>query len=90
MQGLLDSYRVALMDVFQVMAVDCYVPMDFYAPYYFVAVTTIVLLAATYCAHRALPWLNRTWFPHWATDTVKQARNMLLKTICIFMVCIFV
>ena len=86
MQGMLDAFRVALMDVFQVTAVDCFVPMDFFTPFYFVSGTTITLLAATYGAHRALPWLARTWFPHWATDAIKRARNLLLKAICIFMV----
>ena len=63
MQGMLDFFRVALMDVFQVTAIDCYVPMNFYAPFYFVTMTTVALLAAGALIHRVLP----TW--RWSTVT---------------------
>ena len=86
MQGMLDAFRVALMDVFQVTAVDCFVPLDFYAPYYFVTITTVCLLVLTLTLHRVLPRAIVAWFPHWEGNVHKKWRNLLVKGICIFMV----
>ena len=86
MQGMLDFYRVALMDVFQVTAVDCYVPMDFYAPFYFVCLSTVVVLVGGALVHRVLPRALQRWAPQWEADERKNWRNLLVKAICIFMV----
>ena len=86
MQGILDFYRVALMDVFQVTAVDCYVPMDFFAPFYFVTLSTVALLAGGALVHRVLPQALQRWAPHWEAGRRKYWRNAIVKGICIFMV----
>ena len=86
MQGMLDFFRVALMDVFQVTAVDCYVPMDFYAPFYFVTMTTVAVLVGGALVHRVLPLAMQRWASHWESDERKHGRNVIVKSICIFMV----
>jgi len=86
MQGMLDFYRVALMDLFQVTAVDCYVPMNFYAPFYFVTMATVAVLAAGALVHRALPLLLQRFAPQWEANQRKHWRNVIVKAICIFMV----
>ena len=86
MQGMLNFYRLALMDVFQVTAVDCYVPMDFYPPFYFVTMTTVAVLAAGALVHRVLPLVLGRCAPQWEVNQRKHWRNFIVKAICIFMV----
>jgi hypothetical protein len=87
MQGLLGSFRVALMDVFQVTAVDCWQKMDFWTPYWITILTTSVLLLLAPLLHAVIPIV----FQRCAAcasldeDRRKRLRGLTVKGIAIFM-----
>jgi hypothetical protein len=84
MQGLLTSFRLALMDVMQVLAVDCWRPLTFYDGFLFTTVSTIVLLTLVPLLHWLAPRIVARWFPQFAGSTLKDFRNLLVKCIAIF------
>ena len=59
MAGLLAAFRLALMDVYQVTAVDCYAEFNFYTPFYFTTIATTVMLLSIPILHRSVPWILR-------------------------------
>jgi hypothetical protein len=82
MQNLLTNYRVFLLDIFQVTSVDCYVPYNFFLPFYFTLVGTLSILLITPIFHRAIPILLK------ACNSQRDRhyiRNMLVKTVSVFM-----
>jgi hypothetical protein len=84
MQGLLTSFRLALMDVMQVLAVDCWRRLTFYDGFLFTTVTTILLLAVVPLLHRLAPHVVTRWFPQHVGAPLKEFRNLLVKCIAIF------
>ncbi len=55
MRSLLDQMRVALLDVYAVMAVDCFADYSFYEPFWITTVTTSATLLLAFVAHLCLP-----------------------------------
>ena len=86
MQGLLNSFRMALMDAVQIMAVDCYAAFDFFVPYYLVTMTTMCILVVAAITHASIPWVLRVAFPHLDPLTRQPWRSLIVKTVCVFMV----
>jgi hypothetical protein len=84
MQGLLTSFRLALMDVMQVLAVDCWRHLTFYDGFLFTTITTILLLTLASLLHWLAPRIAARWFPQFVGSTVKEFRNLLVKCIAIF------
>jgi hypothetical protein len=84
MQSLLTSFRLALMDVMQVLAVDCWRHLTFYDGFLFTTVTTSVLLALSALLHWLAPRVVARWFPQFEGATLKDIRNLLIKGIAIF------
>ena len=82
MQSLFNNFRLALMDAVQIMAVDCYATFDFYVPYYFVTMSTVVLLAVAPIVHAALPWALRVCLPAYDdVATRQQWRSLVVKVV---------
>jgi hypothetical protein len=84
LQGLLTSFRLALMDVMQVLAVDCWRHLTFYDGFLLTTVTTSVLLALVPLLHRLAPRVVARWFPQHGGATLTAFRHMLVKCLAIF------
>jgi hypothetical protein len=84
MQGLLTSFRLALMDVMQVLAVDCWRHLTFYDGFLFTTVTTTLLLTLVPLLHWLAPRIAARWFPQFMGSALKDFRNLLVKCIAIF------
>jgi hypothetical protein len=84
MQGLLTSFRLALMDVMQVLAVDCWRQLTFYDGFLFTTITTSALLTLVPLVHRLAPHVIARWLPQYVGTPLKEFRNLLVKGIAIF------
>ncbi len=84
MQGLLTSFRLALMDIMQVLAVDCWRHLTFYDGFLFTTVTTSLLLTLVPLVHRLAPHVVMRWFPQHGGAPLKDFRNLLVKGLAIF------
>ena len=84
MQGLLTSFRLALMDVLQVLAVDCWGHLTFYDGFLFTTVTTTLLLTLVPLLHGFAPRIAARWFPQFMGAALKDFRNLLVKCIATF------
>ncbi len=84
LQGILSFFRLALMDVFAITAVDCYAPFDFWTPFWGVTILTLSILIGAAILHRVTPWFVQRCFP----DKISWAQNIrsgLLKGTTIYM-----
>ncbi len=84
MQGLLLNFRLALMDVMQVLAIDCWRQLSFYDGYLFTTISTSVLLLLVPMLHRLAPYVVSRYCPQRMGAPLKEFRNLLVKGIAIF------
>ncbi len=85
MQGLLDQMRVALLDVYQVTAVDCLAPIDFYLPFWMTTIFVLSFLCVAVILHRLSKPIAKTCCKTFTVQQVKKFRSNVVKFTAIFM-----
>ncbi len=85
MQGLLANFRLFLFDVFQITAVDCITPFNFYTSFWAVTGVTTGVLVIIPAIHRAVPWVLEVCFPLHDPEASHTIRSLLIKILTMYM-----
>jgi hypothetical protein len=85
LNAVLSYCRLALLDLFSVVAVDCVQTYDFFTPFYATTLLTLALIGLAYVAHQAAPRVLPCLFPDMDVDTRKRVRGWSVKFMAIYM-----
>jgi hypothetical protein len=85
MLDVISQMRIALLDVYQVMSVDCVAYMDFFTPYWLTTSLTLFILVVAFCLHRLLPFVSTACFIDMDRNRVRDLRSLIVKYTFIFM-----
>ncbi len=85
MLDVISQMRIALLDVYEVMSVDCVAYVDFFTPYWLTTSLTLFILVAAFCLHRLLPLVSTACFANMDRNRVRELRSLIVKYTFIFM-----
>ncbi len=88
MADLFAQMRYALLDVYQIAAVDCWSNMSFYTPFYFTTCGTLAFLLISAIVHHTIPCVFARCFP--SLDSANNYwRSVCLKILVIVMTVLY-
>jgi hypothetical protein len=87
MQSLLNTCRLFVFDVIQVLAVDCVGSFNFYSSYLVVTGVSCAVLLLCFVMHRLGPSLLICMYPEDGKSRGRTLRQWLIKSTVVFMVC---